>query len=251
MRGKQPMVNSANNPSWNIPAYAGKTSCGNLRLRLGKEHPRVCGENAPAVVPVTGGKGTSPRMRGKPASATATTAVRGNIPAYAGKTAEENGHHGGGAEHPRVCGDNGNGHGGYAQAGWNIPAYAGKTLVTVLHFPKPEDIPAYAGKTHSSDGVFAGAWEHPRVCGENKPRSRCWPCAYGTSPRMRGKQRCVSGRNLLRRNIPAYAGKTPRWSKQCSTNTEHPRVCGENGGTLETTLLGKGTSPRMRGKPIG
>ena len=66
---------------------------------------------------------------------------------------------------------------------------------------------------------------------------------------MRGKQAAVEAGLADEGNIPAYAGKT---TLEVSTKiewAEHPRVCGENFLDTFPSILKKGTSPRMRGKP--
>ena len=90
------------------------------------------------------------------------------------------------------------------------------------------NIPAYAGKTTLSENSFHAKREHPRVCGENGVEKLASGGLRGTSPRMRGK---LIGNKTIQaafRNIPAYAGKTPPFSKEKKGNMEHPRVCGEN-----------------------
>ena len=72
----------------------------------------------------------------------------------------------------------------------------------------------------------------------------------GTSPRMRGKHLLKLHDDLSFRNIPAYAGKTNETSATIQVRWEHPRVCGENTAQCPPALAEKGTSPRMRGKPI-
>ena len=71
----------------------------------------------------------------------------------------------------------------------------------------------------------------------------------GTSPRMRGKLRQNFTGLAEKRNIPAYAGKTPTMSNETPSIPEHPRVCGENSGGFSVGHGVFGTSPRMRGKP--
>ena len=131
-------------------------------------------------------------------------------------------------EHPRVCGENG-------------------SLFPWLPTPL-ENIPAYAGKTRPPISPWLAWSEHPRVCGENSSASGRYAATSGTSPRMRGKQTHLGDHYDPRRNIPAYAGKTPRHLRPGHYHEEHPRVCGEN--KLESEDLAKqlGTSPRMRGK---
>ena len=112
------------------------------------------------------------------------------------------------------------------------------------------NIPAYAGKTYYPHKPGWYIAEHPRVCGENHEqvlhdRKHC-----GTSPRMRGKQALLSSPVLPPRNIPAYAGKTIIYGISRTLVPEHPRVCGENLGTISAQVLTRGTSPRMRGKHL-
>ena len=86
---------------------------------------------------------------------------------------------------------------------------------------------------------------------------------------MRGKRILLRFFFLNLRNIPAYAGKTlvtrganygsREHPRVCGENAgsmmaqesvgEHPRVCGENSYFYSTSCPHQGTSPRMRGKP--
>ena len=91
--------------------------------------------------------------------------------------------------------------------------------------------------------------EHPRVCGENGKAGNGTMATAGTSPRMRGKPRKGRYRYQMRRNIPAYAGKTLTTGLTQRLDAEHPRVCGENRRPRQRVLAASGTSPRMRGKP--
>ena len=92
-------------------------------------------------------------------------------------------------------------------------------------------IPAYAGNTRR-----AGSWsdcyrDHPRVCGEHTPSSR--------------KKVNFSG------IIPAYAGNTLFGLSSARNVRDHPRVCGEHHLSCESIAVYGGSSPRMRGTPIG
>ena len=115
---------------------------------------------------------------------------------------------------------------------------------------KKRNIPAYAGKTPKAPLCSCLATEHPRVCGENIVQNVI--CFYhtGTSPRMRGKRRPASAHPRPNRNIPAYAGKTLSTIFSTFSITEHPRVCGENKSQVVRRHALRGTSPRMRGKPM-
>ena len=69
-----------------IPAWAGKTPALAAKSPKCAAHPRVGGENPWTARSVSWVHGSSPRGRGKPFSFLFTTATRGLIPAWAGKT---------------------------------------------------------------------------------------------------------------------------------------------------------------------
>ena len=111
-------------------------------------------------------------------------------------------------------------------------------------------IPACAGKTFSCS---SGAWRssaHPRVCGENVFWRSSTARNGGSSPRVRGKLSIFRVVNEFIGLIPACAGKTRYCGKLVRTSAAHPRVCGENCLTPSLGLLVRGSSPRVRGKPL-
>ena len=69
----------------------------------------------------------------------------------------------------------------------------------------------------------------------------------GSSPRVRGSHRqrhpgqCVGG------IIPAGAGLTCSCSSRIRCGRDHPRGCGAHFSQSDTTRLGMGSSPRVRG----
>ena len=69
-----------------IPACAGKTVATFPIASRNGAHPRVCGENTQQLRLAHPQQGSSPRVRGKPMSATTTSRLTGLIPACAGKT---------------------------------------------------------------------------------------------------------------------------------------------------------------------
>ena len=69
-----------------IPAYAGNTPAFVSRIRVSRDHPRVCGEHIPSHLRCKHSSGSSPRMRGTPVRVTERNQVAGIIPAYAGNT---------------------------------------------------------------------------------------------------------------------------------------------------------------------
>ena len=69
-----------------IPARAGKTGAAAPGRVSRAAHPRACGENQTPEVGVLQDIGSSPRVRGKRARVGVRAALRGLIPARAGKT---------------------------------------------------------------------------------------------------------------------------------------------------------------------
>ena len=110
-------------------------------------------------------------------------------------------------------------------------------------------IPAHAGKTCEARADRFRPRAHPRACGENHDRRNDAHHRPGSSPRMRGKQKLMGKPAILARLIPAHAGKTCSQALSQRLFRAHPRACGENQVNVASTVVGVGSSPRMRGKP--
>ena len=93
-------------------------------------------------------------------------------------------------------------------------------------------------------------WDHPRGCGEHLKYGIASRGLAGSSPRMRGAQRCSLLSVLECRIIPADAGSTPWRSAACRPALDHPRGCGEHLIGLWQPGKRTGSSPRMRGAPV-
>ena len=65
---------------------------------------------------------------------------------------------------------------------------------------------------------------------------------------MRGKLAQAWAGLKRSRLIPAHAGKTHNRQGRSSIPAAHPRACGENVSGLFFSVVGQGSSPRMRGK---
>ena len=112
-------------------------------------------------------------------------------------------------------------------------------------------IPAHAGKTHECCHSCSVLKAHPRACGENSEALTYKARESGSSPRMRGKL-WNSVKDIFSNGlIPAHAGKTIMGTENPSPAAAHPRACGENFMESSGGAIGKGSSPRMRGKPSG
>ena len=253
-----------------IPARAGKTLTRRPLSRRPRAHPRACGENSTICSPGCGGRGSSPRVRGKrrrlgfPIRSLRGSSPRvrgkllptcleptafGLIPARAGKTNGTSAHYNVDAAHPRACGENCFDLDISQSSFGSSPRVRGK-----LHGRHPADglvglIPARAGKTTGVVGHLSARSAHPRACGENDdvlPRGQ-W--CRGSSPRVRGKrlgqEHVAVGEGL----IPARAGKTVSAVTRAGAAAAHPRACGENSRTVDHDGDPDGSSPRVRGKP--
>ena len=89
-------------------------------------------------------------------------------------------------------------------------------------------IPAYAGSTIRGGTSTRAARDHPRVCGEHRPRPRARGVWAGSSPRMRGAHSDDYSSDFKARIIPAYAGSTALVIWALKQGGDHPRVCGEH-----------------------
>ena len=147
----------------------------------------MCGENKLLPQHGTHGPGSSPRVRGKPWEVEALAMRAGLIPACAGKTQSSQITASLTAAHPRVCGENVCGWFGVCAPVGSSPRVRGKLGGTASNAPKSGLIPACAGKTCTTAGAGAGAWAHPRVCGENFSFHVIISHYLGSSPRVRGK----------------------------------------------------------------
>ena len=88
-----------------IPAHAGNTLWTIWPRNSTRDHPRACGEHQTQVADRNHGKGSSPRMRGTPASPAAIAFFMRIIPAHAGNTIFWRGADWRVGDHPRACGE--------------------------------------------------------------------------------------------------------------------------------------------------
>ena len=68
---------------------------------------------------------------------------------------------------------------------------------------------------------------------------------------MRGALADVRDKVSIYGIIPAYAGSTQSFQRIAVFVRDHPRVCGEHPGSCEKNVPMAGSSPRMRGAPLG
>ena len=192
--------------------------------------------------------GSSPRGRGKPRPCRGRSPPSGLIPARAGKTASPASSWIARRAHPRAGGENAIPAPGPSPVPGSSPRGRGKLVRVKIPHRSFRLIPARAGKTVGVC-VEQGFWPaHPRAGGENRDCGRERRGSAGSSPRGRGKPRCIEiylGQHGL---IPARAGKTSWTSPTSSLPWAHPRAGGENELLGAHRALAFGSSPRGRGK---
>ena len=174
----------------------------------------------------------------------------GLIPARAGKTRPAGSRSVGSGAHPRACGENEPNSSRISSAAGSSPRVRGKRCCPDWPTSPGGLIPARAGKTAPPSTPPRQLWAHPRACGENSLQIGHQLPSFGSSPRVRGKLDRGDDRRPRRRLIPARAGKTPPGRRASSRPAAHPRACGENRQSMALTAHKKGSSPRVRGKPV-
>ena len=108
-------------------------------------------------------------------------------------------------------------------------------------------IPARAGSRQAAPSCLCSTEDHPRACGEQRPRRHRLARNTGSSPRVRGavRRRVAVIRRL--RIIPARAGSSEHLAVGDVALEDHPRACGEQGVVVPPPRVRVGSSPRVRG----
>ena len=233
-----------------IPACAGQTTPRPTASATPADHPRVCGANSVAVESASCEFGSSPRVRGKRSSCSVLSLLTRIIPACAGQTSWRSSPMRPRPDHPRVCGANMKTDPTQAERFGSSPRVRGKLRVGHGRVQRRRIIPACAGQTARLVSPDRRPPDHPRVCGANAmPGTRChW--VSGSSPRVRGKLTMTMIIGIAFRIIPACAGQTRTCSTLGCATADHPRVCGANLNMVSNSSQVRGSSPRVRGKPI-
>ena len=149
------------------PAYAGKRGCRTLEWPDCRDHPRVCGEKSTLAMVAVVLAGSPPRMRGKVGDF--DTGVSG------------------GGITPRVCGEKAFFSGDFDESKGSPPRMRGKEFAGVIIEPFTGITPACAGKRQALAKALSRSRDHPRMCGEKESARPARPAAWGSPPRMRGK----------------------------------------------------------------
>ena len=169
-------------------------------------------------------------MRGKAVLCSFPPGNVGITPAYAGKS---------GGFRPRLPGRCG-----------SPPRMRGKASTLAEAQNMMRITPAYAGKRHRfirNDNIPE---DHPRVCGEKRPRARWAIPPPGSPPRMRGKDYHIRQESDTCGITPAYAGKSRLLSAlQKARLGSPPRMRGKV-GAVALALDALGITPAYAGKSV-
>ncbi len=213
-------------PPSGAPPRSGRTwHCGSPRRR-GREHPRVCGADFGPVRGLLVLVGAPPRVRGGRRAATPPRWDCRSTPACAGRTSRRGRLPLTWAEHPRVCGADGNYACPVTSGNGAPPRVRGGPLDAQSRTAESRSTPACAGRTRPCWRWRAPSREHPRVCGADCPSGPGRRGCAGAPPRVRGGPRRDWLERRRWRSTPACAGRTSRAPVPRSPASEHPRVCG-------------------------
>ena len=108
------------------------------------------------------------------------------------------------------------------------PRMRGTPLLRMLLIVVAGIIPADAGNTTWATSGSMTTRDHPRGCGEHRPRSGLPKRGQGSSPRMRGTPSGVTSHPEPIGIIPADAGNTCHPHPHRVSAGDHPRGCGEH-----------------------
>ena len=117
--------------------------------------------------------------------------------------------------------------------------------------PRRRFIPACAGNASEYSWTEMMDAVHPRVCGERRNLCGHGRPGDGSSPRVRGTHTMDERQIRDWRFIPACAGNALAEIIIAILFAVHPRVCGERVGGAAQEHPTAGSSPRVRGTPVG
>ncbi len=230
-----------------IPAGAGNAAMSAPRCAPTPVHPRGCGEREEAGDAITGGAGSSPRVRGTHSKHGRPEGRPRFIPAGAGNASNSPGARRPSAVHPRGCGERRSpGMADHPIIG-SSPRVRGTPARQVRAAQHGRFIPAGAGNAGTKRSSWPWWSVHPRGCGERWAGAASAPPSSGSSPRVRGTLVRLAHARASRRFIPAGAGNALSRDALDARQPVHPRGCGERSSTAACCSGDSGSSPRVRG----
>ncbi len=230
-----------------IPACAGNTINQATGPCAQAVHPRMCGEHRDDFMVMILSRGSSPHVRGTRAKELPRTRGPRFIPACAGNTLSPTITARYRPVHPRMCGEHLSENFSTATTPGSSPHVRGTRAPMLQTRDYRRFIPACAGNTYVPASACAGSAVHPRMCGEHRSTPCHLRCQGGSSPHVRGTQRCRHDQRQRLRFIPACAGNTRAAISAFFGITVHPRMCGEHISSAVSIVASNGSSPHVRG----
>ena len=210
------------------PAYAGKIFYTARGCRCSWVHPRIRGEDLISRLRGFGVLGSPPHTRGRFFLFGIRRPLRGFTPAYAGKIPDVPGNASGDEVHPRIRGEDcATGLGSTVEQG-SPPHTRGRLRHRVGQYGRAGFTPAYAGKIGLTHFVVLDDEVHPRIRGEDYPRSYGVFRQMGSPPHTRGRFVPYSTAGVSGGFTPAYAGKISPDGRRQRARKVHPRIRGED-----------------------
>ncbi len=189
-----------------IPARAGNAATNPQRFSHLPVHPRACGERRSIQGSASAYFGSSPRVRGTPATLQPLIEADRFIPARAGNAGKPDATGPASTVHPRACGERVGASLQADEEDGSSPRVRGTLDSGDLSRRQYRFIPARAGNAFR-DPVRRGVQSvHPRACGERGKPPMTRTTVIGSSPRVRGTRFKNRIHLHCSRFIPARAG---------------------------------------------
>ena len=213
-------------------------------------HPRVCGELRYEAVQKQQSDGSSPRVWGTRSHPGKRADPCRFIPACVGNSPAVFRGGAQGPVHPRVCGELLSCHTGRYVVVGSSPRVWGTRRSGPPFRESVRFIPACVGNSGLSFSTFRRSRVHPRVCGELGCNESPHGNFDGSSPRVWGTLKTISGTASGYRFIPACVGNSVVQFLTGQKFSVHPRVCGELACSGTGPFWSTGSSPRVWGTPF-
>ena len=230
-----------------IPARAGFTGAGRLRLLGAGDHPRSRGvyDLRRALDHLTAG--SSPLARGLQETQNTDLRVERIIPARAGFTVHHLDGRARARDHPRSRGVYRTGESNPRRRPGSSPLARGLRDMEGARGRTRRIIPARAGFTPHRQRLRRPSQDHPRSRGVYYNASHDPNNEAGSSPLARGLRQAVVDNTGRPGIIPARAGFTRSCPGPSPWRTDHPRSRGVYPGRRRLTAHSQGSSPLARG----
>ena len=195
--------------------------------------------------------GSSPLVRGARYRREGGAIHCGIIPARAGSTGRSGHPLPWRRDHPRSCGEHDRIREKYGSRTGSSPLVRGARRQTCRGSSDGRIIPARAGSTAWNAQVCPAVRDHPRSCGEHCELGEGYCLIKGSSPLVRGALSANLSSLWPSRIIPARAGSTGSCRVTKYRTQDHPRSCGEHISFSVWISGTAGSSPLVRGAPVG